>query len=162
VPLILAKISRWPYFFQDEPQGAKIPRKSSQNAPQGLPNPPEMLPKSTSDVTRSALGDYVGPLIEKNLIFNARKIAQRRPEAPRRPQNGVNFEVNFDFFLVFFRCYFSTNFELIFRGSEPQKCGSRLGETLIFAKLTFSKKVTKITNFGTHFWEKKHEKSMKI
>ena len=50
------------------------------------------------------------------------------------------------------------NFELIFGGSEPEKCGSRLGETLIFAKLTFSKKVPKITNFGTHFGEKNHEK----
>jgi hypothetical protein len=69
-----------------------------------------MLPKSTSDVTRSALGDYVGPLIEKNLIFNARKIAQRRPGAPRRPQNGVNFEVNFDFFLVFFSMLFFNQF----------------------------------------------------
>ena len=46
----------------------KVP-KSLQNAPQDLPNPSEMLPKSTSDVTGSSLRDYVGPLLEKNLIF---------------------------------------------------------------------------------------------
>ena len=92
--------------FQMNP---KVP-KSLQNAPQGPPNPPEMLPKSTSDVTRSPLGDYVGPLMEKNLIFIAKKIAQRCPRAPRRPQNGVKFEVNFDFFLLFFLMLFFNEF----------------------------------------------------
>ena len=87
----------------------KVP-KSLQNAPQGLPNPPQMLPKSTSDVTRTPLWDYVGPLMEKNLIFNAKQIAQRRPGASRRPQNGVKFEVNFDFFVVFFSMLFFNQF----------------------------------------------------
>ena len=62
--------------------------------------------KLTSDGTRSPLGDYVGHLIEKNLIFNAKKIAQRRPEAPRRPQIGLKFEINFDFVRVFFYAIF--------------------------------------------------------
>ena len=43
------------------------------------PNRPEILLKSLSEATRSPLRDYVGPLIEKNWIFNAKEVAPRRP-----------------------------------------------------------------------------------
>ena len=62
-------------------KGSRFSSKSPQNAPQDLPNPPEIAPKSLSDGTRSSLGEYVEPLIEKNLIFNAKEVAQRRPGA---------------------------------------------------------------------------------
>ena len=81
VLLTLAKISRWPYFFHDEFKGPQIPSKSSQNAPQDLPNPAQIFPKSISDGTRSSLGDYMGPLIENNSIFNAKKVAQEPGDA---------------------------------------------------------------------------------
>ena len=94
VLLILAKISPWPYFFQDECKSPQILSKSSQNAPWNLRNPSEILPKSISDGTRSPLGDYVGPLIEKTWIFHYQKEAQRRPRAPKKSQNRVKFEVH--------------------------------------------------------------------
>ena len=49
---------------------------------------------------------------------------------------------------------------MIFGRSEPQKCCSRLGETLIFTKSTFSKKLEKSTQFGVVLVGKIHEKSI--
>jgi len=93
-------------FFQDESKGPQIPPKSSKKATQNLPNHLQILPKSTSDGIRNPFGDYMGTLIEKNMAFEAKKIARRRPGAPRRGQNGVKIEVKFDIFLVFFSMLF--------------------------------------------------------
>ena len=86
VPLILAKILRWPHFFQDGCKGPQIPSKSSQNAPQNLPNPPEILLKSISDGTRSTLGDYVEPLIEKTRFLTPKKSPRGAQEPQERPK----------------------------------------------------------------------------
>ena len=159
VLLILAKISCWPYLFEYEPT------QRCQNPSQILlkcsPEPPKsswILMKLTSDGTRSLLGDYVGHLIEKNLIFNAKKSLRGAQKPPGDPELEWNLRWISTLFASFFLCYFSTNFALIFRGSEPEKCGSRRGETLFFIKLTFSKKVLEITNFGTHL-ERKNVKN---
>ena len=109
VVFILAKISPWPYFFQDECKGPQILSKSSQNALRNLQNPPEILPKSISDGTRSPLGDHVEPLIEKNSSFNAKEVAQRR--------SGVSGEAKMDWNLrdifIFFSFFFNVIFQLL-------------------------------------------------
>ena len=138
----------------------KVP-KSLQNAPQGLPNPPEMLPKSTSDVTRSPLGDYVGPLIEKNLIFNAKKIAKRRPGAPRRPQNGVKFEVNFDFFFVFFSMLFFNQFWTDFSRLRTWKMWFPSRRNTNFCKIDVLEKSSKNHQFWDPFLREKPWKIVK-
>ena len=53
--------------------------KFSKNRPQILPKFPRNPLKSLSEATRSPLGEYVGLLIEKNWIFNAKELAPRRP-----------------------------------------------------------------------------------
>ena len=97
-------------------------------------------PKSIPDGTRSFLEDYVGPLIEKNLIFNSQKV--------RRSQNVMKFEINFKIFSFFFRFYLSTNFGVIFRGSGPDKKWFSLRQNINFCKLTFSKKTK-----NHQFWD---------
>ena len=129
----------------------KVP-KSLQNAPQGCPIPPEMLPKSISDVTRSPLGDYVGPLIEKSLISNAKKVAQRRPKASRRPQNGVKFEVNFHFFLVFFSMLFFNEFWTVFWRLRTWKMWFPCKRNTSFCKIDVLEKSTKNHQFWDPFF----------
>ena len=129
----------------------KVP-KSLQNAPQGCPNPPQMLPKSTSDVTGSPLGDYVGPLLKENLIFNAKKVAQGRPGAPRRPQNGVKFEVNFDFFVVFFLMLFFNAFWTVFSRLRTWKKWFPCKRNTSFCKIDVLEKSTKNHQFRDPFF----------
>ena len=106
------------------------------------------------------LGTMLDTSLKKTWFLTPKKSLRGAQKPPGDPKLEWNLRWISTLFASFFWCYFSTNFELIFRGSEPEKCGSRLGETLFFVKLTFSKKVLKITNFGTHFGEKKREKSI--
>ena len=70
--------------------------------------------------------------MEPNLEPNHTKLM------PKREKNDV--QKSHDFCIDFFP---------FFEGPGPQKLSSRLGETLIFVKSTFSEKVRKITIFGT-------------
>ena len=121
VLLILAKISPWPYFFQDECKSPQIPSKSSQNALRNLQNPPEILPKSISDGTRSPLGDYVEPLIEKNSIFNAKEVAQRRSGASGEAKMEWNLRDILTFFSFFFAVIFQPMLDSFFEAPNLKK-----------------------------------------
>ena len=104
-------------------------------------------PNRSKKVPEALLKTIWGPSLTKNGFWTPKKW----PGAFRRSQHVVKFEVNCNIFSCFFRCRFPTNFAVNFQGSGPAKSGFRLGETLIFAKLTFSEKLPKITNLGTHF-----------
>ena len=99
-------------------------------------------------------GHYFGPLIEKSLILYAKKVVPRTRKCPGEvKKKRKSIEIS-EFVLVFLRCDFQGNFGVICGGSEPRKSCSRLGETLILAKLSVSKKVVKIIDFWIIFGEK--------
>ena len=77
VLLILAKISRWPSFFQNDPEGAKNPPKCSPGPPKSSKcsqNRPQMSPEAL-------LGTMLGPSWKKTWFL----IQKNSPEAPRSP-----------------------------------------------------------------------------
>ena len=81
--------------------------KSFQNPPKSLPRPSQILPKSSSNRVQVAPKAFLRTLLDpslKKINFECQKVVQRRPRAPRRGQNGVNFDTNFHFcsHLLFF------------------------------------------------------------
>ena len=77
---ICRKILRWPYFFQDRMQCAKLPLKYTANPPNMLPRTSKIFPNLSRDTTKKPLGDYFKSVIEPSLILNDRKAPRRGPK----------------------------------------------------------------------------------
>ena len=130
------------------------------------PGPPKsfkILLKSTPDVTERPSGALQWTPHRKKFDFDHQKSGLETSRSAQERHKWIEMSTNVQHFSrLFSNTIFQPILHRFFEAPNLTKSGFRLGETLIFAKLTFSKKVPKITTFGTHFGEKKHEKSMKI
>ena len=139
---------------------AKVP-KFSWNPVKMLPRTSQILPKSNPDGTGSPLGDYVGPLMEKNWVFHYQKVAQRHPRAPKRGQKMVKFQVNKYLFLVFFSKLFCKEFWYDFSRLQIWKMWLPSRRNTIFWEIDVLAKSSKKHRFGDNFREKNTLKNAK-
>ena len=134
------------------PNPTKILLECSLHLPKSFQNPSRIDPMEHQKASWGPLWTPHGTKHHFEHQKNTQVASKSVQERDRK-----SFQISM-FFQHLFRRYFWSDFALLFGGSRPRKYGFRLGETLIFIKLRFSKKVPEITTFWIIFRPQIQEK----